>query len=50
MKKRPKNTLNADLIALLASIREQIDNTFDDYGVESDDDDENDCGDDDGDD
>ena len=48
MKKRQKNSLNADLIALLASIREQIEDTFDDYGVESDDDDNgDDCDDDD---
>ena len=40
MKKRRKSTtLNADLIALLASIREQIDDSFDEFGVESDDED-----------
>ena len=37
MKKRQKNTLNADLIALLASIRDQIDDSFDEFGVEPDD-------------
>jgi hypothetical protein len=49
MKKRRKNNgLNADLIALLASIREQIDDTFDDYDVEPDDDDNGNGDDDDG--
>ena len=40
MKKRQKSTLNTELIALLALIREQIDDAFDNYGVESDDDDD----------
>lgn len=51
MRKRQKNALNADLLALLASIRDQIDDTFADYGLEPDDDDDgNGSGDDDDDD
>ena len=46
MKKR-KNTSSADLVALLASIREQIDDSFDELGVEPDEsDDDCDCDDD----
>ena len=39
MKKRQKS-ISAELIALLASIRDQIEDSFDDFGVEPDGDDD----------
>jgi hypothetical protein len=42
MKKR-KNTPNAELVALLASIRDQIEDSFDELGVEPDESEDEDC-------